>query len=323
MKQIDDGLILITGANGFVGRHLVETLLQIGIAPKQILSLSNSKESPRKSVKHIWADIEDRSIIRATVGDLQPRSIIHLAAIAHPGTAETNIQKSWSINVLGTLNIAEAIMDLSPECHLVFSSSSEVYGRSANLVPMPISEEAPLRPMSVYGSTKAAADIMLNQLARKGLRTTVFRSFNHTGPGQVTDYVVPAFAHQVAEIMDGLRQPTLSVGNLDSVRDFLDVRDVVHAYALAATLPFSRQRPTSLNLCSGIGRTIQSVVHDLSLLAGFEIKILMDPVRQRPSEVPELIGNNIAIQQAFGWSPQFEFNQTLVDVLESFRKKAI
>ena len=149
-------------------------------------------------------------------------------------------------------------MEVAPQARFVFVSSSEVYGSSFNEAPsVPLFETAALKPMSVYGATKAAADIMIGQMAHEGLKCVRFRPFNHTGPGQTEAYVVPAFARQLAEIAAGLKPPVISVGNLHAWRDFLDVRDVVRAYADATIAETPEAYGKAFNLASGRPRQIR------------------------------------------------------------------
>src|SRR5262249_50548134 len=159
----------------------------------------------------------------------KPTHIVHLAGVPSISGVRANPAQAWQVNVMGTLDLARALLAHAPDCALIFAGSSESYGASA-ISGEPLTELHPLQPMNEYAATKSAADLALGALAMSGLKAIRFRPFNHTGPGQTLDFVVPAFAHQIARIEKGLQSPTIQVGNLDVKRDFLDVRDIVDAY---------------------------------------------------------------------------------------------
>lgn len=313
--------ILVTGASGFVGSWLLHELnrrLELGVS-LTVLTAGQSETSDWKT------EIADREQVATLVRDCRPTAVIHLAAIAAPGDARKMPQRAWDVNFQGTMNLAYAVMEHAPEARFVFVGSSEAYGASfIDAGKVPIKESAALRPMSVYGATKAAADVLVGQLAYDGLKAIRFRPFNHTGPGQTADYVVPAFARQLAEITSGTRVPSISVGNLSAYRDFLDVRDVVRAYADAAL-----NEVTSgvfggvFNLSSGRPVQVQSILDMLIELSGADVEIEVDPKRLRGSEIAVAAGDNKAAFEALGWKPEIDLHQTLADVLEDWKAKVV
>lgn len=313
--------ILVTGASGFVGSWLLHELnrrLELGVS-LTVLTAGQSETSDWKT------EIADREQVAALVRDCRPTAVIHLAAIAAPGDARKMPQRAWDVNFQGTMNLAYAVMEHAPEARFVFVGSSEAYGASfIDAGKVPIKESAALRPMSVYGATKAAADVLVGQLAYDGLKAIRFRPFNHTGPGQTADYVVPAFARQLAEITSGTRVPSISVGNLSAYRDFLDVRDVVRAYADAAL-----NEATSgvlggvFNLSSGQPVQVQSILDMLIELSGADVEIEVDPKRLRGSEIAVAAGDNKAAFEALGWKPEIDLHQTLADVLEDWKNQVV
>ena len=312
--------ILVTGASGFVGSWLLHELnrrLELGIS-LTVLTAGQSETSDWKT------EIADREQVATLVRDCRPTAVIHLAAIAAPGDARKMPQRAWDVNFQGTMNLAYAVMEHAPEARFVFVGSSEAYGASfLEAGKVPIKESAALRPMSVYGATKAAADVLVGQLAYDGLKAIRFRPFNHTGPGQTADYVVPAFARQLAEIASGTRAPSISVGNLSAYRDFLDVRDVVRAYADAALNEVtSGVLGGVFNLSSGRPVQVQSILDMLIELSGADVEIEVDPKRLRASEIAVAAGDNKAAFEALGWKPEIDLRQTLADVLEDWKAKS-
>ena len=267
-------------------------------------------------------DITDCQQVAALVRDCKPSAIIHLAAVAAPADARKAPRRAWDINVTGTMNIAYAAMETVPDARFVFVGSSEAYGASfIDAEGSPLREDVALKPMNAYGATKAAADILVGQLAYEGLKAIRFRPFNHTGPGQSDTYVVSAFARQLAEIDAGLKPPVISVGNLLARRDFLDVRDVVRAYADAALSNNSDTFGRVFNLATGQPRQVEAVLNALIEISGLKIDVRVDPNRLRGGEVASASGDADAAFDAFGWRPEIAFESTLADVLDDWKQR--
>ena len=304
--------LLITGSQGFVGRAVRD----------RILSHHSERIEPVDFLDpqtHSRPDITDPQAVERAIGAAEADAVLHLAAIAAPRQAQKDPTQAWTVNVMGTLHIANAMRRLTPKARLLWSGSSEAYGNAFNRDEAPVEESAALEPMSPYGATKAAADIMLRQMAEDGFEAIVFRPFNHTGSGQTPDYVVPAFAEQVARIEAGLQEPVLNVGNLEAHRDFLDVQDVAEAYLLAACSPLPARR--CYNVSTGRPVTIEALLQGLLAKSTKEITVRVDPARYFPNKVETASGNPAALQADLGWTPSIDLDQTLQSVLDAQRAR--
>ena len=310
--------ILITGATGFVGQHLLTALKSRGVPSGQCVAIGKDSGDAVDVKAYYQGDISDRNFVYGVFEAVRPGTVIHLAAIAEPAKAFKDQDLAWRVNVDGTRHIAAAMMERAGDARLIFSGSAESYGESFNLHSGPIKEDAALMPRNFYGATKAISDVMLGQLQMDGLDIVRVRAFNHTGPGQSPAYVVPAFVQQIARIEAGLQEPVIKVGNLDAERDFLDVRDVVNAYA-AIALHEGAIRPQAYNVSSGTPRRIGDILSSLLALSDKDIDIEQDPGRLRPSEVATACGDPSAISSVFAWTPEISFDQTLQDTLDGFR----
>jgi GDP-4-dehydro-6-deoxy-D-mannose reductase len=264
--------ILITGASGFVGRHLLRQI-QEQQRDGWLVSGWYLKDAPRDLPSTHWmaVDLQAPEAVAASVRNVRPTHIIHLAAIADVGGSFANARATWSANVMGTLNLLEALREHAPDAALLMVSSSEVYG-DAFTTGVALDESAPMLPQNPYAASKAAAELLARTYAKRGLKLVIARPFNHIGPGQSEQFAVSAFARQLARIEAGLQVPELSVGNLDARRDFTDVRDIVRAY-LALIVKASNVDAPAVNLCSGTPRRIGDVLDQLIALSGVNVQI--------------------------------------------------
>jgi GDP-4-dehydro-6-deoxy-D-mannose reductase len=316
-----DRPVLITGASGFVGHYVVRALVEAGYGSQQLVALVRDEGEAVAGVDQIAAvDITNEAQVGALIKRVKPRALIHLAAIAAPSEAEIDPELAWAVNVEGTRNLAEAMQSHASDGRFIFAGSSEAYGESFNQIEGPVSEAAPLQPMSIYAETKAAADTLLGEMRGDGLEIIRFRAFNHTGPGQSEVYVVPGFARQVARLEAGLQEPAISVGNLDAERDFLDVRQVAHVYAHALDIPFEGGVEHVYNLASGKTRSIQSILDWFADRARVEVDVIRDPARVKPNDVPKIAADTGRLQSLFTVMPEIAFEQTLADVLDDWRE---
>ena len=297
--------ILVTGATGFVGGHLLASL---------------RTAFPHAAVTPAGFDLTDADAVRRSVRSEQPDSCIHLGAISAVPDAQADPDLAWRVNLGGTLTLARALATV-PGCTLLFASTADAYGHSFKR-GVALDEAAALNPMNVYGATKAAADLALGAMARDGLHIIRARPFNHTGPGQSASFVVASFARQVARIAAGQQRPRLLVGALDPLRDFLDVRDVCRAYTLCLAHRHGLASGTVLNIASGVPRRVGDVLAELLSLAHVDAEVATDPARLRPSEITMAAGDATLARRLLGWSPVIEWRQTLADMLADWRDRA-
>lgn len=290
----------MTGSRGFVGRWLLRHLVEAG---DDVFGLDTE------------VDVTDPASLSAAVTKIAPDAVCHLAAQASVGRSWSEARATFEVNTVGVLNLLDAASALDRPPRVLLVSSAEVYGQVTS-DELPITEDHPFRPVSPYAASKASAELLgLQAWLGSGLEVIRVRPFNHTGPGQVADYVVPALARQVAEAARS-GADHLSVGNLAARRDLTDVRDVVRAYRLLLT----DGRPGEVyNVCRGESVPIEDVARRLLALAGVDLPLVVDPSRLRPVDVPDLRGDPSRLRSTTGWSPVIELDRTLTDVLAGFR----
>jgi GDP-4-dehydro-6-deoxy-D-mannose reductase len=315
--------ILITGATGFVGTHLLRQLE--GILPREDKILATGRratlgwEEGRAAYHQI--DLNDHDAVQHLIKTFRPTHTVHLAALSSVHQALGTPAETWRTNVCGTLNLAEALASHTADGNLIFISTSEVYGRSFAGGER-INETAPLAPANPYARSKAAAEGAALD-ASLHHRVVVLRAFNHTGPGQDERFVVASFAAQIARIELGLAEPVLRVGDLSAERDFLDVEDVTRAYA-AIILHSERLPPRSIfNIASGVPRKIAGIVEHFTQKARCAFSVEVDEARKRPSEIPRALGSADAIRKAIGWQPEIPWETTLERVLDDWRTRLV
>ena len=304
--------ILVTGAGGFVGRWVVARLSAV-LPRAEILAAGRATA--------LALDVTRADEVDSIVARVRPTAVVHLAGMSSPVRARAETRAAWDVNLFGTMNLAEAVLQHAPEARFIAAGSAEVYGGCFGAGDRAVDEDAPLSPLNPYATTKAAADLLLGQMVGAGLAAVRFRPFNHTGPGQSTDFAVPAFAAQIAAAERGGREPVIRVGNLEARRDFLDVRDVVEAYVLAVTAP-SLPPGVVLNLASGEPRRIGDALDAMTRLSRVPIRVERDEALMRPSEVAVTRGDAARARAMLGWRPAIPWEKTLRDVLDDQRRHA-
>jgi len=314
--------VLITGITGFVGSHLSEFLLDKNVEIYGIerwRSKTENIDHIKDKLKLIKADVRDAHSIENVIKKVEPNYIFHLAAQSFVPMSWNAPIETLETNIIGTVNLLEGVRksEIDPKIHI--AGSSEEYGM---VYPneLPIKETNPLRPLSPYGVSKVAQDRLGYQYHKSyGLKIVITRAFNHTGPRRGESFVTSNFSKQIAEIEKGIKKPEISVGNLEAKRDFTDVRDIVKGYWLAIN---KCEYGEVYNLCSGKARSIKDVLDLLiSLSKVKKIKIVQDPSRMRPSDVPILQGDFTKFHERTGWKPEIPFEKTMKDLLDYWRNK--
>jgi len=313
---------LVTGITGFAGSHLAEYLLSRNdvevFGTVRWRSRTENIDAFRDRVRLVECDLSDATSVDSVIRDVRPDLIFHLAAQSFVPTSWLAPAETLMNNILGELNLFEAVRRAGIDPLIQIACSSEEYG----LVyedEVPINEQNPLRPQSPYAVSKIAQDFLGYQYFRSyGLRIVRTRTFNHTGPRRGEVFATSNFAKQIAEIEHGLAEPVLKVGNLEARRDFTDVRDVVRAYWLA----LERGEPGEVYvIASGRAYRISEVANMLLSMSNTEIRIEQDPSRMRPSDVPILLGDATKFRRRTGWEPVIPFEKTLADLLDYWRGK--
>jgi len=314
--------VLITGVTGFAGSHLVDYLLERGdceiFGIQRWRSRTENIEHFRDRIAILECDLRDASSTRDTLEQVRPDYVFHLAAQSFVPTSWTAPTESLTTNIIGQVNLFEAVRRLELKCRIQLACSSEEYGM-VRPDEIPIRETNPLRPLSPYAVSKVAQDLLGYQYWMSWKLDCVrTRGFNHEGPRRGPVFVASDFAKQIADIEKGRKPPVLSVGNLEATRDFTDVRDMVRAYWLA----LEKCEPGEVyNICSGRAWKIKDVLDHLLGLSRVKIEVKQDPARLRPSDVPVLIGDHGKFTNATGWEPTIPFEQTLADMLEYWRAR--
>jgi GDP-4-dehydro-6-deoxy-D-mannose reductase len=312
--------VLVTGVTGFAGSHLVDYMLTRG--DSEIYGIQRWR-SRTENIEHfagritmLECDLRDATSTRDTLEKVRPDWIFHLAAQSFVPTSWIAPTESLTTNVLAQVNLFEAVRHLGLKCRIQIACSSEEYGL-VHPDELPIRETNPLRPLSPYAVSKVAQDMLGYQYWMSWKLDCVrTRGFNHEGPRRGPVFVASDFAKQIADIEKGRKPAVLSVGNLESRRDFTDVRDMVRAYWLA----LEKCEPGEVyNICSGHDWSIQKVLDLLLAITKTKIEVRPDPARMRPSDVPVLLGDPSKFQRATGWKPTIPFEQTLRDMLEYWR----
>lgn len=310
---------LVIGVSGFVGEYLCKYLIDKGY---EVYATTHSKSgdtnTTSNNIKFYKLDIMNSYACESVIKDVMPHYIFHLAAISSVALSWRDPAKTMEVNILGAMNVLDAVRKISRDSKILIVGSSEEYGK-IHPEDIPVKETQKLVPENPYGISKVAQE-MIAQLYYKAYNLKIYlvRAFNHIGPGQQLGFVVPDFAKQIAEIELGMKEPVIYVGNLEAKRDFTDVRDVVRAYEMIVNKGRSGE---VYNVGSGKSREIKEILNNLIRFCSKEIKVVQDLSKMRPSDVPIVEASIDKIKAEVGWSPQIPFEQTLYDTYQYWINK--
>jgi GDP-4-dehydro-6-deoxy-D-mannose reductase len=310
---------LVTGAAGFVGRHLTADLLSRGHRVAGIVHPTDIG-TPKlgDGVALSVLDILDDAALGEVVQGFAPDAIFHLAAFSNPEGSWKEVRRTLETNILGAHNLLQAAAASEKRPTVLLVGSAQQYGE-VPAAEQPIREDRTLEPLTPYAVSKTTQELLGQRSFRSDeLPVLCTRSFNHTGPGQSDAYVCSSLARQVVEVERGIREPVIRVGNLEARRDFTDVRDVAAAYATIV----ERGRPGRVyNVCSGKAVEIREALDTLIGLSRARVEVAIDPARYHSLDVPLLVGDPSRLEEETGWSPRYSFAATLRDLLEDWRAR--
>lgn len=308
-------VILITGGTGFAGSHLVEHLLSVKERNIHVTSHSSrdsylSQLLPADQIHKL--DLSDQAEVEELIKALQPDQLYHLASISTVENSFEKLREIMSNNINLQINLLDAIKKYSPKTRVLVVTSADQYQKSEEK----LSETSPIEPNNPYAVSKATQDMLAYVYSVLGLKIIRVRPFNHIGERQKTNFAVPAFASQIAKIEKN-QQDVLKVGNLEAVRDFTDVKDMVGAYHLIMT---KGQVGGVYNIGSGFGIKVKDVLEKLTRLAKVKIQVVEDPAKMRPADNPYIVADNSKVV-ALGWHPAIPIDETLTRTLNYFRNQ--
>ena len=306
--------ILVTGAAGFVGTHLLDRL-RTQDAALVAWYRPHTDVTRRSGVEWHPVELLDRDAVASAVEQSRPDAIYHLAGWANPGLSWQNTFETYQNNVLATHHLLEAVRAAVPHARVLVTCSGTIYRPQDR----PLTEDDELTPGSPYATSKLAQELLAKQAFRDdGLHVVIARAFNHTGPGQEPSYVAPSIARQIARIEAGLQDPVLRLGNLEPKRDLSDVRNVVDAYVTM----MERAAPGKpYNVCSGRELSIRALVDTFISHARTKVTIVQDPSLIRPNDAPMLVGDHARLTSDTGWTPSIPIEQTVSDLLVYWRQQ--
>jgi len=301
--------VLVTGAAGFVGDYMLAELRENGHEP---IALDQQEKNGHPDVQWLTGDLLDRDSIDAVLTDTKPDACIHLAGIAFVPEGLSNPGSMLSVNIVGTVNLLDSFKTNRPQSRILCISTAHVYGQCFK--KKAVNEEAPLRPVTLYAISKAAADLAALGYAESwNMPVLTARPNNHTGPGQSDRFVVPGLLNQTKSIATGKAQPLIRAGNMESERDFTDVRDVARAYRLL----IEKGRPgLAYNIGSGTCLPIRDVFERICRQLDIHPEIEIDTDKFRPKDRSPILDTG-RIEEHTGWRPEISLDQTLHDMLEA------
>lgn len=313
---------LLTGAAGFVGRHFLRRLAKVAPGTAVLgldLTALADQENFDLDLRMEDVDLLETPTVYKLIERFEPTRVLHLASFSSVAYSWQHPTECLLNNTNIFLNVIEAIRTIDLPARILSVGSSEEYG-NAPPETMPLKESCPLDPLSPYAVARVSQE-MLSKIYVEGygLDIVITRSFNHIGPSQSSRFVLPSF---IAQILDGQARGDdpvrIRTGNLEIVRDFTDVRDVVRAYL---SLFDKGRRGEVYNVCSGVGHTLKSLVERIAAHVGVTVEPQIDPTLIRPSDNAVLFGSNEKLREHTGWAPQISLDQTLADMIRETRTR--
>jgi GDP-4-dehydro-6-deoxy-D-mannose reductase len=313
--------VLVTGIGGFAGPVAAAALRAAG---HEVHGLLRGDPPPRLAALGLPAavlhrgDLLDGDTPPRLLRRVRPDGVLHLAGRTFVPAAAQDVEGTYRANLGGTLAVLAAVRAHAPDARVVVVGSGDAYG-AVRPDELPIDEDTPFRPVSVYGASKAAADVAAGQWARsEALAVICARPFNHTGPGQDARFVCSSLARQAVAAEEGRQPPVLSIGNVDPVRDFSDVRDVADGYVAL----LERGRPgAAYNLCAGEGVSIAEVIAVIRTIIRVPVRVRVDPARVRRHDVPRVVGSHARATADTGWRPRIPLADTLAALVDDWRAR--
>lgn len=293
--------VLVTGLSGFVGSHCAEQMPAVDLADKDG-----------------WVDLRDSGRVQRAVRSVAPQAVLHLAAQSSVRASLGDPRQTYEINFLGTLNLLQALRDAKFQGTMLYVGSADVYGAVPE-AQLPITEQCPLRPLNPYAVSKVAAEALCYQWSRSAdFKIVIARPFNHIGPRQSTRFAVADFARQIVACRTSKSPARLQAGDIDTTRDFTDVRDIVRAYA---ALLRSGRNGEAYNVCSSVERRLREIIRALGGMCGVAVEIEVDVDRLRAGEQRRMCGSFAKLHAETGWQPEIPFEQTLADTLDFWHEE--
>jgi GDP-4-dehydro-6-deoxy-D-mannose reductase len=307
--------IVVTGAGGFAGGHLIEALLARGGVDVEGWRRPGPPEPSQTSSPIAWRDVDvlDPAAVRDALSAARPEIVYHCAGAPHVGQSWATVRRTLETNVLGTHHILEADRLLQLGARILVTGSAAVYRAD----PQPLTENAPTVPQTPYGLSKLAQEQLATRAAEEGQHVFVTRPFNHIGPRQSPSFAAASFARQIALAEAGKAPQLLKVGNLSPRRDFSDVRDTVRAYIAIV----DRGLPgVPYNVCSGIGVSMQSLLDRMRASATVPVTVQQDSSLYRPADAAAIVGDATRLRRDTGWQPAYSLDETIADLLGYWRR---
>lgn len=310
------GPVLVTGASGFVGSHLLDWLSQRGA--QVVVAWRRPDGRPPHPVAGVrWADVDllKRTAVASALAEINPSAVYHLAGAAHVARSWLLVRETYEGNVLATHHLIEGLRAHSLSPRVLIACSAHVYAPQSH----PLREDDELEPASPYATSKLATEMLAARAwSDDGIPTLIARAFNHVGPRQEPSYVAPSIARQIALIESGQAEPILTMGNLEPRRDLTDVRDTVRAYGAM----MEKARPgVPYNVASGRAVAVRELVDAFVARARCAVSLVQDEARFRPNDVPLLVGSHERLRAETGWEPQISLDQTIDDLLAYWRAR--